>query len=104
MNTAVINIKTNPEIKEKAQEVAQELGLSLSAIINAYLNQLIKTKTVTFSASDEEPTEYLLQMLKESKEDIKARRVSPSFDNVEESFKWLEDQHARYQNGDKVQR
>lgn len=71
MNTTVINIKINPVVKKQAQRVASELGFSLSALIKAYLKQIIKTKTVTFSASSEEPTEYLLETLKESGEDIK---------------------------------
>ena len=74
MNTAVINIKTQPETKIKAQTIAKELGLNLSSIINAYLTQLIKTKTVAFSVS-EEPTKYLLDMLRKSKKDIKAGRI-----------------------------
>lgn len=87
MNTAVINIKTQPETKIKAQLVAKELGLNLSSIINAYLTQLIKTKTVAFSVR-EEPTEYLLEMLKESQEDIKAGRVV-SFKNAKDTIKYL---------------
>jgi len=101
MNTAVINIKTNPEVKAKAQKVAEELGFSLSSLINGYLKHLVKTKTVHFNTS-EEPTEYLIQALKESEKDIKAGRVSPSFDNSEDSIKWLNDPSARYANGDKI--
>lgn len=74
MNTAVINIKTQPETKIKAQTIARELGLNLSSIINAYLTQLIKTKTVSFSVK-EEPTEYLIKMLKKSREEIKAGKI-----------------------------
>lgn len=82
MNTAVIITKTEPKIKAKARRVAKELGLSLSALINAWLRQLIKTKTVIFSAADEEPTQYLLDALKESREDIKAGRVISFNTNV----------------------
>lgn len=89
MNTSVINIKTDPEIKAKAQQVAEELGFNLSSLINAYLKQLVKTKTVSFSASDEEPAKYLLEMLRQSKEDIKAGRVSPTFNNAADAMKWL---------------
>lgn len=102
MNTAVINIKTDPVVKKKAQKVAIELGMSLSGLVNGLLNQVIRTKTVTFSVSNEEPTEYLLQALKESKEDIKVGRVSHGFDNVDDAILWLEDPNTRYQNGDKV--
>lgn len=78
MNTAVINIKTEPEIKIKAHIVAKELGLNLSSVINAYLVQLIKTKTVIFS-TNEEPTDYLLQMLKDSRREIKAGKATKKF-------------------------
>lgn len=87
MNTAIVNVKVNPVIKKQAQQVAEELGLSLSALVNGFLKHLVKTKTVTFSAS-EEPTPYLLRVLKESKEDIKARRVI-SFKNPKESLSYL---------------
>ena len=92
MNTTVINIKTSPEVKAEARRVADSLGLSLSAVINAYLRQLIKTKTVVFSAASEEPSEYLLSILKQSKEDIKKGRVSPAFDNAKEAVSWLKRQ------------
>lgn len=102
MNTASILIKTEPQVKAKAQKTAKELGFSLSSLINAYLRQLIKTKTVIFSADDEEPAQYLLDSLKESKEDIKVGRVSPAFGNADDAISWLEDPHAKFQNGDKV--
>ena len=89
MNTAVVNIKVNPLVKKQAQKVAEELGLSLSSLINAFLRQLVKTKTVTFSATSEEPTEYLLRALKESKEDIKTGRVV-SFDNAGKAIAYLD--------------
>ena len=98
MNTAVINIKVQPDIKKKAQMVASELGFSLSSLINAYLKQLVKTKTVTFSTSSEEPTEYLLQVLRESKEDIKAGRISPSFTDADNAVAWLKNPKKRYAN------
>lgn len=89
MNTAVVNVKVNPVVKIQAQKVAEELGLSLSSLINAFLRQLVKTKTVTFSAVSEEPTEYLLRALRESKEDIKAGRVV-SFDNAGKAIAYLD--------------
>lgn len=88
MNTAVINVKVEPTIKKRAQRVVDELGLSLSGVINGYLRHLIKTKTVHFSLK-EEPTEYLLQALEESKKDIKAGRVI-SFKNSQDALSYLD--------------
>ena len=97
MNTAVINVKVEPTIKKKAQKVAKDLGLSLSGLINGYLRHLIKTKTVTFSLK-EDPSEYMIQALKEAEEDVKGGRVSPTFDNAEDSIAWLRDSKAKYAN------
>lgn len=98
MNTSVVNVKVDTQVKQKAQEIAEELGLSISALVNGYLRQLIKTKTVHFSAIEEEPSDYLIQSLKEAEEDIKAGRVSPGFDNVKDAIAWLRDPKARYAN------
>lgn len=103
MNTAVINVKVDPKVKRQAQNVASNLGFSLSSLINGYLRNLIKTKTVHFSlAEKEEPSEYLIKALKESEEDRKAGRVSPSFGNAEDAIKWLNDPKARFINGSKA--
>ncbi len=89
MQTAAIYIRTNPEIKIKAQKVAKELGLSLSSLMNGWLRQLIKTKTVTFSARGEIPSTYLVESLRKSDDDIKKRRISPGFDNAKDAIAWL---------------
>ncbi len=101
MNTAVINIKTNPSTKIKAQEIARELGFSLSALINGYLKHLVKTKTVHFTAK-EEPSDWTIKILKQNKKDYKAGRISPAFDNMDDAIVWLNDPNARLQNGDKT--
>ena len=49
MNTATIYIKTQPELKAKAEKIAKGLGLSLSALVNIWLIQFVKTRRVNFS-------------------------------------------------------
>jgi len=94
MNTAVINIKTDPKVKAKAQGVASDLGLSLSAIINGYLKHLVRTKTVHFSL--EEPSEYLIKSLEESESDRGAGRVSPVFGNASDAITWLNNSSRKH--------
>ena len=89
MNTAVINIKTDPEVKVKAQKIASDLGFSLSSLLNGYMNQLIRTKTIHFSTIEESPSEYMIQALRESEEDRKKGKSSPTFDNAEDAILWL---------------
>lgn len=98
MDTAVINIRIDRVTKNRARKVAEELGLSLSGMITGLLKQVIKTKTITLSASDEEPTEYLIKALKESKKDIKNGFVSPIFDSIEDEIAWLNNPKKKYAN------
>lgn len=88
MNTAVINIRTDLGLKSAAQRVAEELGFSISSLVNAYLKQLVKTKTIYFSAA-EEPSDYLIKAMKEAESDRREGGVSPSFDNARDAIKWL---------------
>jgi addiction module RelB/DinJ family antitoxin len=92
MNSAVINVKTEPEMKIEAQRVAQSMGLSLSTVINRYLKYFVKTKAITFTADEENPSDYLVESLKKSDEDIKSGRVSPSFTNAKDTINWLDEQ------------
>lgn len=98
MNTAIINVKINPTLKKQAQSIAEELGINLSSLIKAYLKQLVRTKTLVLTAAEEEPTGHLLESLRESKEDIKAGRISSAFTSVEEATKWLRDKKRKYAN------
>jgi addiction module RelB/DinJ family antitoxin len=87
MQTAVINIRLNPQTKKKAQAVAQGLGMSLSVLINGYLKNLIKTKTVHFDL-EEQPSDYLIQCIKEAEEDIKNNRLL-SFKKPKDALAYL---------------
>lgn len=101
MNTITINFKTDAKVKSEAYKTANEMGVNLSVVLNGLLRQFIRTKTVVLTAN-EEPSEYLINALNESREDIKRGRVSPGFDNVKDAVMWLNDPNARYQNADKV--
>lgn len=91
MNTAIINIKTQPEVKLKAQEIARKLGLSLSSLINGFLRQFVKTKKITFSL-DEKPNEYFRRTLTKARKSWKEGKGSPVFHTGREAVKWLEEQ------------
>jgi addiction module RelB/DinJ family antitoxin len=95
MDTAVINLKVGTGVKAEAQRVAEEMGLSLSALIKGFLHQLVRTKTVAFTLR-EEPSEYLLSTLKESRRDIEAGRISPAFGETDKAVDWLRRESKKY--------
>lgn len=101
MNTAVVNIKTDPKVKAQAQKVAEDLGFSLSALVNAYLRELIQKREVRF-ALPEIPNASTRKALKESERDRKLGYVSPAFSNVDEVMAWLENPKSKYINGKSV--
>ncbi len=47
----VINIRTNKEIRNKAQKVFSDMGISTSAGINMFLHQVVQEKGLPFTPS-----------------------------------------------------
>lgn len=88
MNTVSILIKTDPKIKEKAQQTAEEMGISLTSVINRYLKHFIDTRSITFTANAETPSQYMIDSLKESEADYKAGRAI-SFEDGKEAISYL---------------
>ncbi len=89
MNTASILVKTDPKIKEKAQKTAEEMGISLTSVINRYLKHFITTKSITFTAQDEVPNQYMIDDLEQSEEEHKAGKTI-AFDNKKDIHSYLD--------------
>ena len=99
MKTAVINVKVDEKIKNNAQKLAQELGLNLSAVVNGFLKTFVINRRITFDANpSEEPSDFMLEALKEAEEDVKAGCVSPTFTDNDSATKWLKKEVKKYAN------
>ncbi|MDZ4787161.1 MAG: type II toxin-antitoxin system RelB/DinJ family antitoxin [bacterium] len=92
MSYSVVATKVDPQTKKEAMQTAEELGMPLSVVIKAFLKQFIRTKSVEFSARNEEPSEYLIKTIKQALKDKKEGKASPVFNSGEEAVKWLEQQ------------
>lgn len=88
MNSTILNIKTDPKVKDQAKKVASNLGLSLSGVLNAYLRQFIRTRSVYFSLNEEKPSPYLLAAIKESARQRKNKETY-SFDEPQKAVEFL---------------
>lgn len=71
MAKTILNVKTDKEVKERAQILAKELGLPLSTVVNAFLKQFIREKEVVFS-SGYTMTPYLERVIGKAEVDRKA--------------------------------
>jgi len=89
METAIINIKTDIKVKKEAQKTASELGLTLSGAINSFLKQLIRDKKILLSLNENVPSEYLLESIRESREE-RINKKHHSFKNNSEAIKFLD--------------
>lgn len=89
MSVTSVHIKIEEDIKEQAQQTAEELGLTLSAVMKALLKQFIRTKRLSVGIG-EEPSTYMIDALNASNDEYKQGKTSPSFSNLNDSFKWLD--------------
>ena len=89
MSTSVITVKIDTKTKKDFKKIAEKLGMPISSLIRGFITNLIKTRRVEYTL-DEEPTQYLMDAIRESEEDIKEGRVV-SFKNGKDAIKYLED-------------
>ena len=88
MKTA-LNIKTDREVKYKAQKIAKDIGLPLSAVVNAYLKEFVRERAVRFCVEPEIRPE-VGKLLKKASEDYKNKKnISKPFKNVKDALAFL---------------
>ena len=51
MASVNISVRTNSDLKEKAQSILKSLGMDMSTAINIYLTQIIHKKGIPFNIS-----------------------------------------------------
>lgn len=73
MNTAILNIKTDPQTKGQLKAFASQLGLPVSTLLNAQIKQMLRNGKVEFNITLE-PTPYLEAIIKEAEADYKANK------------------------------
>lgn len=70
-NYAMINLKTDPELKALAAKTAERLGISLSAVLNNELRRFTTEQSVSFEIL-ETPNETTSKALAASKKQIES--------------------------------
>lgn len=85
----VLNVKIEEKLKKEAQETAKALGLPLSTVVAAGLRDFVRTQSITFSAAPRLKPKAEAELLKISTDAKKGKNVSPTFDNLDDAFAWL---------------
>lgn len=86
----VLNVKTDREVKEAAQQIAKEMGIPLSIVVNAYLKDFIRTRTFSTTLEPRLKKEVGEAMEQAVHDYHKGKNVSPAFDTAKEAIAWLE--------------
>ncbi len=89
-NYAVINLKTDPELKKLATQVANKLGVSVSAVLNNELRRFAAEQSVVFEVP-EVPNKQTAKQLAMSKKQIEESDYHRFSDN-KESLEFLADE------------
>ena len=88
--TATLNLRVNPEVKERAEAVLSRLGVPMSTAIDMYLNQISLTGGIPFSVAlpkapasvnaDGMTAQQIHEKLQKGYEDVEAGRVQDAAD------------------------
>ncbi len=84
---AVINLKTDPELKRLAAKAADKLGISVSAVLNNELRRFAAEQSVTFDIA-EVPNTNTAKLLADSKKQIEVGDYH-KFDNNADALDFL---------------
>ena len=89
MNT-IINFKTEPKVKTRAQKLAAQMGLDLSDVLNVALRNFVQNKIVYINLGvDDQPSDWLVKTVGSGRQEIKNKKLSPVFHNAKSASKWL---------------
>jgi addiction module RelB/DinJ family antitoxin len=86
----VLNVKTDKEVKEKAQRVAKNLGVPLSLVVNAYLKEFIREQEFTLSFVPKLRPEVGKMLLEASADFRRGINISPAFSNGKDVDEYLD--------------
>lgn len=88
--SAVINLKTDPELKKLATQTANKLGISISAVLNNELRRFAAEQSVVFDVP-EVPNERTAKQLASSKKQI-AKGDYHKFGDNKKALKFIADE------------
>jgi addiction module RelB/DinJ family antitoxin len=89
-NYAIINLKTDPELKKLATQTANKLGISISAVLNNELRRFATEQSVVFDVP-EVPNEQTAKQLAASKKQV-AKGDYHHFDDSKRALEFLADE------------
>jgi antitoxin component of RelBE/YafQ-DinJ toxin-antitoxin module len=88
MKTALMNFKTDPAIKTAVQKKAASLGVSTSFLLEQAVREMLVSETITLKPLI--PNKETIRDIKEAIRDRKNGKGGPTFKNMAEAIKYLD--------------
>ena len=82
--TAVINVRTEPEIKTQVENLYKSMGVSLSDAINMFLYKSIDYRGLPFELCREIPNAETIAAMQEAEDIINGRVQSKSYSSFKD--------------------
>lgn len=83
MPSTNLNIRTEKEVKEKADQIFSELGLNMTTAINIFLRTAIREHGIPFSLKLDIPNEATVNAIEEGRR-IASDKRAESYSNIDE--------------------
>lgn len=86
----VLSVKTDKDVKERAQRLAKHLGIPLSTVVNAQLKAFINSGEFSVKREPELRPEVVRRIEAAIAENQQGKNLSPRFKKTDEAMAWLD--------------
>ena len=83
MSTTNLNIRTDKDVKEKAEKIFNELGLNMTSAVNIFLRTAIRERGIPFELKLDVPNETTIAAIEEVRR-MASDPSSPRYSNIDE--------------------
>ena len=83
MSTTNLNIRTDKDVKEKAEKIFNELGLNMTSAVNIFLRTAIRERGIPFELKLDVPNETTIAAIEEWRK-MASDPSSPRYSNIDE--------------------
>ena len=87
MSTTNLNIRTDKDVKEKAEKIFNELGLNMTSAVNIFLRTAIRERGIPFELKLDVPNETTIAAIEEGRR-MASDPSSPRYSNIDELI-WM---------------
>ena len=85
----VLNVKTDKDVKDRAQALAKHLGIPLSTVVNAHLKSFIESGEFKVTREPELRPAVIKGLNRAIKEVRAGKNMSPRFTTAANAIEWL---------------